>query len=174
MSFTMARRVRAVKDANYDEQRAWRYLLWLVGRRDYTRQQLQSKLREKSVIGKMSERLLDELERLNFIDDLRFAERYVAQRQHKKGVHALRRELLRKGIASELVENSLHHLDESSQLHSAAEVLSSYSYRLKAEDGVAKNRAKAYGVLTRRGFPGSIVQAVLEQTPMFDDDSNDT
>lgn len=172
MSVTMTKRVRAVRDNNYDEPRAWRYLLWLVGRRDYTRQQLQSKLREKGITGKMSERLLNELARLSFVDDLRFAERYVAQRQNKKGAHALRRELLRKGVANELVERSLQHLDESSQLHSAAEVLSKYSYRLKAEDGLVKNRAKAYSLLTRRGFPSDIVQAVLEQTPMFND-SND-
>src|SRR5215831_4719488 len=59
------------------------YALQLLGRRDYTIAGLRQKLLVK--FGNVSEDLIEQLLRKNFLNDRRFSENYVAKRKDRGG-----------------------------------------------------------------------------------------
>lgn len=154
---------RGAKPAKpYDEKRSWNYVLWLLGRKAYTRAELEERLLGKGAAPEVVSAVLARLEEYRFVDDEAYAQGYVRAREPRKGKLALRQELLRKGVEEETVEGVLEPLGEAAQADRAEELLRKHAWRFRKEDP-RKNRAKAFAFLARRGFAGGAAAEALER-----------
>ncbi len=93
----------------------------LLARRDHSRRQLFEKLRMRSFRNEEIEDALDQLEAERLLDDARFCESYVHQRiQRGFGPLKIRRELVERGVASDLIEQQMaENVDRWAQLMEA-------------------------------------------------------
>ena len=151
----------------YDAERSWNYCLWLLSRRAYTVKELRDKLVKKETKPEVIEQTLERLKERKFVNDADFAAMYVRSRQTQKGPIALRRELFRKGVAEEVVGESLSALDEDTQTETAAELLVKNAWRFNKDDP-RKNYAKAYAFLARRGFGSDVVKRAIEESAVLE------
>ncbi|MDZ7703511.1 MAG: regulatory protein RecX [Trueperaceae bacterium] len=154
----------------YPYKRAWNYVLWLLGRRMYTQAELRDKLQKKGATDDDIAAILARLVELKLSDDSTFAESYVAGRKHRKGPHALRQELKRKGVAKQIVADTLDDIDPSDERRAVTRLLDKHAWRFQKavqKDDVRKAKAKAYGFLARRGFSSEVVSEVLDDAKMF-------
>jgi len=154
----------------YPYERAWNYVLWLLGRQTYTTGQLKDKLVRKGATEETITRVLDKLLELKLVDDALYAETFVRTRSRNKGAIRLRQELFRKGVAEPLVDKAVGNLDEATQLGSAVALAQKNRWRWKGEPRA--RYAKAYAFLARRGFPVDVVRGALEQTLTPEDGDN--
>jgi regulatory protein len=80
----------------------------LLARRDYSRRELESRLIEKGFAADAVSALLDDLIEQRVIDDVRYAERYVAFHAGRgQGPARIRRQLVDLGLAEELIGAAL-------------------------------------------------------------------
>jgi len=152
---------RGAPGSDWDAPRAVAYLLRLLARRDYTRAELDERLRRKGVPDPVREAALVRLSELALLDDRRVAEGHVRGRAHRKGRRALRRELERRGVAEPLRDEVLAPLDDAQQLAAARGVLAKHAWRFASGD-LRKDRAKASAFLARRGFAGDTVRSAVD------------
>ena len=145
----------------YPYERAWNYVLWLLGRQAYTTGQLKDKLTRKGATEETVTRVLGKLLELKLVDDALYAETFVRSRSRNKGAIRLRQELFRKGVAEPLVDKAVGNLDEGVQLDAAVTLAQKNRWRWKGEP--REQYAKAYAFLARRGFPVDVVRGALEQ-----------
>lgn len=145
---------------DWDERRALRYLLWLLGRRDHARAELARRLDRKGVRPDVRDHALSRLEALGLLDDGRVAEGFVRGRRHRKGRLALRREMAQRGLPEEAREAALEPLSDEDQAAAARRVLDKHAWRFASGDR-RKDRAKAAGFLARRGFPADPARLAL-------------
>ncbi|GAA3540997.1 regulatory protein RecX [Zobellella aerophila] len=93
---------------NEDEQQAWDSALRLLSRREHSRRELLTKLRQRQFSEPQITRVLDRLEQQNWLRDSRFAALLVRQQILKKhGPMRIRAELFQKGVAQSLGEQAL-------------------------------------------------------------------
>jgi regulatory protein len=94
--------------------------------------------------------VLERLHRSGFVDDTHFAQAWVENRNdmRPRGRRALAFELRKKGIADEVIEQTLESLDEESLAYQAAKQRVTRWNHLEWFDF----RKKMYAYLTRRGF----------------------
>lgn len=185
--------------APFDRERTWNYLLFILARRMYTVDELRTKLRRRGVPAADGEGLLERLAELRLVDDPTYAEQYVRSRMASRGKFALRRELRRKGVATELIEQELGGLDEAQQREAAVDLLRRNVWRYRPrppehgadqpepDDGAlewvedeqgpalsrleaAKARAKAFAFLARRGFGAGAAKAAMDEVGWFEED----
>jgi regulatory protein len=107
------------------------------------------------------EAALARIAELDLLDDRKVAEGHVRVRRDRKGRFALARELARRGVDEALRDEALAPLDDAQQEAAAREVVARNAWRFASGDAY-KDRAKAASFLARRGFPGEVVRAVLE------------
>jgi regulatory protein len=153
-------------DEPYSYERAWNYVLWLLGRRNYTRVELRRRLTRKGATEETVARVLERLERLNLVDDAAFAKSYVRLKRHNKGPRALHRELRQKGVPEVLTSDALAAVGEDEQREAAHTLLEKNAWRWKGD--ARKRKAKAYAFLLRRGFAGEVVIEALEASGLFE------
>ncbi len=157
------------KTKPYTLERAWNYVLWLLGRQAYTAAQVKEKLVRKEVAPEIIQQVLEKLEDYRFLDDARYAEQYIQSRQRHKGKLALKQELRRKGVDEKLVEGALQGLDDESQLEHATALLQKQLPRLQTDDP-RKSYGKAYAFLARKGFTSDIIRQALEKVRLEEDE----
>lgn len=182
-----------------EPERAWSYLLYLLSRRDYTVAQLAEKLRRRGLSDDHAAPLLERLQELGLADDERYAEHYVASRRAARGRIALRRELRHKGVDPGVVERELEPLSPGQQREAAADLLRRSAWRYRpgslaergrtdgasgdrpeadsdAEDPwtarrtAARERARAFAFLARRGFTAETAEAAIAALGWWQDD----
>ena len=159
-------------------ERAWDYLLFLLSRRMYTTAELTKKLLRRGIDEAEAARLIARLAELKLVDDALYTDQYVNSRAASRGRLGLRRELTRKGVAPELVEERLTELTPEGQLTAATELLRKNAWRYEPQvaeeraqhDARLRARSKAFAFLARRGFTVDAVQGALEAVGWFEDD----
>lgn len=184
----------------FTPERAWNYLLFILSRRSYTVAELRERLERRGLASVDAEPLLTRLAELQLVDDANYAELYVNSRREARGRLALRRELKRKGVASELVERELEGLSAAQQAEAATALLErqAWRYRPSPPDSPATSeesgnvvdstvalddrqeyqrreqryraRTKAFAFLARRGFSVDAATTALERVGWFEDD----
>lgn len=99
------------------------------------------------------------------LNDAEFASEWVRQREknQKKSVSVLRRELQRKGIAAAVIEDALEQVDAESQEQILEELVTKKAASVKTRPADRKEYDKALrrvvGVAARRGFPQGVALA---------------
>ena len=135
--------------------------LRLLGQREHTRSELERKLRDHEETPGTLAQALDELQAKGYLSEQRAAESLVHRRAPQFGATRLRQEMQEKGLARELIEQTLAGLKDS-ELARAREV---WRRRFEALPVDAKERARQTRFLLARGFAGDVVRRVLGSDP---------
>lgn len=146
------------------EGHAYPAALRLLAGRDYTVAALARKLEQR---GYRQEQVAETLERLvaeRFLDDRRYAQRFVEQARETGRYlgYRLRQELKRRGIPAELISDALDEPDAPDHERRLARQL--IERRYAAFDPAAsdeRERRRVAGFLQRRGFSAEAVWSVV-------------
>ena len=127
-----------------------------------SRQQLADKLRQRGCPDDVSARVLDRMTEVGLVDDVAYAAMLVRSQQAGKGLakRALAHQLRGKGVADETISDALGSIDAESERVLAEQVAGKVMRRLAGLDPEVQARRLA-GVLTRKGYPPSLVYPVV-------------
>ena len=104
------------------------------------------------------DKVVERLGQLGYVDDVKFAQWWVGQRQGRKpkGIPLIKGELLRHGVPRDIIEQVL-----SSQIEDQ-EVLAKKAIELKIRTVKARDKLMAF--LMRRGFDSSTARRAIDAT----------
>ena len=127
-----------------------------------SRHQLADKLRQRGCPDDVSTQVLDRMEAVGLVDDDAYAQMVVRSKQATRGLakRALAQELRVKGVADDTIEDALGSIDPESERALAELVADKTMRRLAGLDPQVQARRLA-GVLGRKGYPPSVVYAVV-------------
>lgn len=147
-------------------QECFDHALRLLGQRLHSRTELHKKLSRREYGNAVVEPVLDDLVRLGYIDDERFAKTMaLSLLQHRRvGARRAVMELVRVGVKSDLAQRAVDEVYSTSDpVAEAKRLVSKQIDRLrKLEPMVARRRLS--GLLQRRGFDFDTVKQVIDQT----------
>ncbi len=135
--------------------------LRLLGQREHTRSELERKLRAYEEEPGTLAQALDELERKGYLSEQRAAESLVHRRAGQFGAARLRQDMQDKGLARELIEQTLASLKDS-ELQRARAV---WRRKFETLPATPQERARQTRFLLARGFAGEVVRRVLGSDP---------
>ena len=127
-----------------------------------SRKQLADKLRQRGCPDDVGARVLDRMEAVGLVDDEAYAQMVVRSKQATRGLakRALAHDLRGKGVADTTIEEALGSIDTESERALAEAVAGKTMRRLAGLDPQVQARRLA-GVLGRKGYPPSVVYAVV-------------
>ncbi len=138
-------------------------LLKFASLRPRSKKEITDWLKRKKVHESLDKELFNRLKRLELIDDIKFAQWWVDQRNEFKprGKRALEAELRIKGIKKEVIESTLSDLKVDEE-KIAKELLNKKAYKWK---NLPKREAreKKGQFLLRKGFGWEIIEKVLRK-----------
>ena len=138
--------------------------LRLLTGRDYTVAGIARKLQARDFSGDKIAVVLERLQSDGFLDDRRYAERFIsnASETGRYVGYRLKQELFRRGISRELVSELLDStVDPEEEKRIAREILNRRYPCYLSGIPDEKERRRAAAFLQRRGFSSSVVWAVL-------------
>jgi regulatory protein len=126
---------------------SYRYL----GFRDRTVVEVRRHLEAKRVEPDTIEQTVAELQELDYLDDARFARRFVEDRRSLDhwGNERIERKLLSAGVAPDLIAPALAEREDGGELEAALTVL---SRRFREPPETDRDRERALGFLVRKGY----------------------
>lgn len=137
----------------------------LISHRDRSVSELRGRLAETSgadgetVDPDLVELVVERCIANGMVDDARFANEWVRQRQHnqRKSVSVLRRELVTKGVAGHLIEEALSQVDEADQEAILDDLVTKKAGTVTTVPAdrrdYERHLRRIVGVAARRGFP---------------------
>lgn len=150
---------------NEEKKRAKDRALNFLSYRDRSEKEIRTKLRDVGYDENIIEWVIGELKRLKFLDDERFAQSFAQTQMITRpvGEYFLKRELKQKGVAEELIEQTIEKTyGEKDQFSVALELAQQRKKRYIGIDEVkAKKRVSDF--LLRRGFSWDVVAEVMER-----------
>jgi regulatory protein len=142
-----------------------------------TLKEVSDKLKAKGFQSDLVSKVVEELKNYGFINDLEYARNFVLNKSRSKtlGELALRRELLSKGISSEIIDEVLSErenlIDEFEiALDLAQGKLKQIKSLKKRKKGRDEYKRRIYEFLLRRGFKFETINRVMRE--VFDDFEN--
>ncbi len=151
-------------------RRARESALTLLDYRARTSREIEQRLALKGYPEETIAAVITQLERLDLVNDERFASDWVASRLNYKpqGRTRIGWELKRKGVSPDIVDEALAQVDEVAEFDMALELAERKLGGARIEDQDA--RRKLAGLLQRRGFRWDIVSRVLDKLGSEEDD----
>lgn len=135
----------------------------LLQSKDYTRKQLEDKLRQGEYPEVCIEEALAYVESYGYIDDQRYARDYIEYHMQNRSRNRIETDLMKKGISKEIVHKSFQELEEigvkQDEMHLAVELLKKKKYN--ADTATRQEQQKMYGFLYRKGFRPDIIYRAL-------------
>ena len=135
--------------------RALRFLAYRARSREEVRRYLAKKGTPEPLVVSV----IEQLERRGYVDDVAFADYWLAERQRSKPMapRALRYELRGKGVDDDIISDLLSQFDEDDAAYRAAQAKSP-RFRGRTRDAF---RDKVSGMLRRRGFGSETINDVV-------------
>ncbi|KJY97129.1 regulatory protein RecX [Pseudoalteromonas ruthenica] len=143
-----------------EKQKQKNYVLWLLGRQDYSRKELERKLSQRQVPQAFSCELLDWCEQHGFLDDNRFCAGFVRRAADKRhGPRRIMADAQQKGLAKEQVSEAIDALD----IDWFELAIEAYTRKFRTTDKQLdyKEKAKRMRYLTARGFDYQQIEFAL-------------
>ena len=135
----------------------------LLQSKDYTRKQLEDKLRQGEYPEACIEEALAYVESYGYIDDQRYARNYIEYHMQSRSRNRIETDLMKKGISKEIIHKSFQKLEEmgvkQDEMHLAVELLKKKKYN--ADTATRQEQQKMYGFLYRKGFRPDIICRAL-------------
>jgi len=133
-------------DSEFNSARTLAYRILASRRR--TSFELEKRLEQNGISGEVSIKVVNYLAGYGYIDDRAFAHDWIEQRHPKRGFYRLKRELMVKGIAVEIINELLDELDQEAESAAAIKLAQKKISSL----GGSCSFARLAGFLERRGF----------------------
>ena len=135
--------------------------LFLLERMDRTEKQLYDKLCRNGYPEVCVRDAVDYVKEYHYIDDLRYAKTYIRCQQHKKSRQRLMLDLMKKGVARELIEQALEEEYASDERTKIRELMEKRHYNPACTD--QREQQRMYQFLMRRGYKSGDILAVMRQ-----------
>ncbi|THU01519.1 recombination regulator RecX [Lampropedia puyangensis] len=136
-----------------------------LSRREYTRVELQRKLRVWAESPEALEQVLDAMQSKGFLSDARAAESMARQKSARLGTARIQQALIAKGVSKELVDATIAPLQES-EWQRAQDLWESKFGHLTDEplewQEKQKRQAKQIRFMTSRGFSLEIIRKLMK------------
>lgn len=148
------------------KQECFDYAMRCLQTRLHGREELSKKLMKREYGRAVVDAVLEDLTRMNYVDDEAFAKaRATSAAKHKHhGKHRAMAELLRKGIRREVATKALAEVyNPQDSLAVARELARRQAGRLKKLDPLVARR-RLVGMLQRRGFDYETIKPVVTET----------
>ncbi len=130
----------------------------LLARRDYGRAELAQRLLRRGADREQVESVLDELERIGYLSDTRFAHGVVAQKAGRFARRAIAYELKEKGVRSTAAGEALAVLDGHDEV---ADATALWQRRFGTPPHDEREKARQIRFLLARGYSASVAFKVL-------------
>jgi regulatory protein len=145
------------------------YALKVIEFKDRTEKEIREKLTQKGYDENITEDEIAFLKDYGFINDLRYAQRFVSDAINLKkwGKARIRAELLRKGVDREIIDNAVEDafmdIDDD-------RLLKEMQRRFKNSDlSNIKERTRIFNFYMRRGFSPDEIKGAMNSMCSFDD-----
>ncbi|MFH1355217.1 MAG: regulatory protein RecX [Candidatus Omnitrophota bacterium] len=145
-------------------QKAKEYAFLLLKFRLRSERELIQRLKRKKFDETVARRVVDFLKDKRFIDDSLFAKNWVKSRIEKPlGLNRIRRELLIKGIAKEIIDRELESIKNNYFEDKVVLSIAKERFRRLSSVDPQKARKRIYAYLLRRGYSVDIVSDTINQ-----------
>lgn len=135
----------------------------LLQSRDYTRKQLEDKLKQGEYPQECIEEALSYVESYGYIDDRRYAGDYIEYHIQTKSRMRIETDLMRRGISKEVIRRAFEELGSLGVVQDEAtmifELLDKKKY--SAHTATKQEQQKMYGFLYRKGFSSEAIVRAL-------------
>lgn len=139
-------------------KRATKRAMHLLEKQDRTEYQLREKLRQNEYPKEAVEQAIAYVKIYHYIDDLRYACRYVRYQKEKKSNRRLQQDLQKKGVAKEFIEQALLEEGNEDETDAIQRLLEKKGYTPEMPREQAN---KIYQFLLRRGYKSSDILYVM-------------
>jgi regulatory protein len=145
------------------EQRARNVLLYQLARSAKSAHQLRQILEKREIDTEIAERVIQRFIEVGLIDDKLFAETIVNSRRKFKGSSksVIRRELVEKGVGSDLIEDVVSYITPEDELVTAIDLALKRIPRLANLEREVRQR-RLFGYLSRKGYGSNVVIAACK------------
>ncbi|NLP28565.1 MAG: recombination regulator RecX [Clostridia bacterium] len=129
-----------------------------------TEKEMQDKLFKKGYDKVTIKKVTSFLQEYKLLDDRKYAERYIKDKQKTAGKNKIKYDLLRKGISQEIIESVLENIESDCE-ETNAKLLAEKKYRtiLKRETDRRKVYEKLLRYLVSKGFSWELSKSVIEK-----------
>jgi regulatory protein len=138
-----------------------------------SREELARALDAKDVPADVARTVLDRFEEVGLVDDQAFAEAWVESRQASRGLsrRALAVELRRKGIADDLIQETVSAIDPERERAIARGIVDRKLAGTRRLDAATRFRRLA-SALARKGYPPGLCTAVVREALAAESDDS--
>ena len=142
-----------------NSRRAFNKAVELISRREHSRKEIITKLTQRSY-GEVAAEVADELERLGYLNDERFAVMYAKELKLRKnmGKRRIAQELYIKGISRDIIESITEDIDEN-PFEDIIEIINRKYLRYLGDE---KGRNRTVNALVRLGYGYSDIKTALK------------
>lgn len=130
--------------------------------RSRTSDEIRKKMLDKEYGLNTITKVIKELKRLNYIDDLDYSKQYIEYKKKKMGRRRIRYELERKGIDSRVIEQALLAYNSGKAYDQALRIAEKKNNQY-GDISYQKRYNRLAGLLNRRGFSYDIIKNVLSE-----------
>lgn len=138
----------------------------LLKQREYTRWQLQKKLKEGYYPSRVIEEALDYVASFRYIDDNRYALDYITYHESSKSRRRIAQDLRNKGLSGETIEKAFLAWEDAGGNQNEGEMIRRLLEKKGFDPQLAedKERVKMAGFLLRKGFSSDKVRRAVYGT----------
>ncbi|HIE43457.1 MAG TPA: regulatory protein RecX [Candidatus Omnitrophica bacterium] len=137
----------------------------LISYRMRSCKELEDRLKKKGFSQAVIDEVIQELSRMNYLNDIEFARAFVESRllHNPKGKSFLKYELLQKGVDKQTAEEVVGEMMPPEEEEKFARLLAEKIWKKKKNLEEVKRKAQTYNYLARRGFPASLIKRIVEE-----------
>lgn len=140
------------------------YALKVVERFFKTENQMYDKLKNKEYDEKTIARVMAFLKEYKFVDDVKYVKMYLGEKIKKQGKKKIKYDLIKKGIAQELIDDTLKNIGDDVQIE-ACENTARNKFKVlnRTENVPRKIYTKLISYLYRSGYTSEIAKKAAEK-----------
>jgi len=144
------------------KQSAFRYL----GLRNHSKSELKLKLIKKGYEKSLINKSLNDIDRLGYLNDKKFAEEFFNyQVKRKKGLYKIKAELIKKGIDRKIIKEISDEFIDHPEFENSINQLVTKKLKLYQNKKYSKIqiKQKLYLFLTQKGYSADLIQKSLDR-----------
>ncbi len=144
------------------EKRAKLRCMHLLEKRDYTEKELRDKLRtgKTSYTEEEIETAISYVKGFHYVDDSRYADRYISCMSSRKSKKQIEMELLRKGVDRQRIQDAFEEADEIDEEDQIMQWIRKKNFDPATSD--LKEKQRMYGFLMRKGFSADKIHKAMQ------------
>lgn len=153
---------------------ALKFAMKLIGLRRRSEFEIRQRLKSKRISREMTDEIVEELKKYNYVDDEKFAESYINDRinLHPAGRYLIKMELKSKGIRENIIDDALNEiLDIEKELEIAGLLFEKKLKTINSNDP-RKVRIKVMNYLKTKGFSSGTIGQLIKNKIELDQDKN--